>query len=160
MPAACRRNPYDTGADIIQAIENARTCTGTAVNVVHIFSHSGSYGVFGTLSSGSVGLYRGGVDADSRSRGARAISDIPTTPFSDNVVIVLHGCNAAAGENSFAQTLFEHLVSSLKNPIVFGHPNSGCAGRDNSWREFSKRSPKGAARKSIAPHYSGDGCCG
>lgn len=159
-PRRVGATPYDTGADIIQAIENARACTGSAVTAVHIFSHSGSYGVFGSLSAGSVGLYRDGVDAASRRDGAREIADIPTAPFADNVVIVLHGCNTAKGDNSFAQRLFEHLARKLKNPIVFGHPNSGCAGRDNSWREFSDRAPRGARRASIAPHYSGDGCCG
>ena len=161
----CRRRvgptPYDTGAGVIGAMEAARTCASQKINAVHVFSHSGSLGVFGTLSGGSVGLYSGTLDADSRRDGGRVVSDIPTTPFSRDVVFVLHGCNTANGDDNFARALFEHLAASLENPTVYGHYNSGCAGRDNSWREYSRRSTDGRRRpRSIAPHYSGKGCCG
>jgi outer membrane protein OmpA-like peptidoglycan-associated protein len=150
---------YDSGANIIQAIVDARACTGTRVTAVHIFSHSNPRAVAGSLDPGSIGLYRDSVDAASRRGGARTIAEIPTAPLSDNVVFVLHGCRLGLGPNSFAEGLFKHLAKKLKNPIVFAHPNRGCAGRDNSWREFSKRAPTGARRSSIAPHYSGNGCC-
>jgi outer membrane protein OmpA-like peptidoglycan-associated protein len=165
--ANCRRRvgptAYDTGADVIRSIEAARTCVGRNINAVHIFSHSGSHGVFGSLSGSSVGLYSdafGPLDANLRRDGARLVSDIPTTPFSQDVVFVLHGCNAANGDDNFARSLFDHLAATLRNPRVYGHPNTGCAGRDNSWREYSRRSPDGRQRpRSIAPHYEGKGCC-
>jgi hypothetical protein len=34
------------------------------------------------------------------------LTDIPTAPFSQNVVFVLHGCNAASGDDNFARALF------------------------------------------------------
>jgi outer membrane protein OmpA-like peptidoglycan-associated protein len=160
--ANCRRRvgstPYDSGADIIRAIAAAQQCLRQRVDSVHVFSHSGSHGLFGT-TTGSIGLYSGPVDASSRSSGARTVTDIPTTALANNVVFVLHGCNAAAGSANFAQALYQHLAASLTNPRVFGHHNSGCAGRDNSWREYSNAAPTGRNVRSIAPHYSGDGCC-
>lgn len=163
--ANCRQRrvgptPYDTGADIIRAIEAARTCLGRRIEAVHIFSHGSSHGIPGTVRSGTVGLYSGALDADSRRDGGRVVADIPTAPLSENVVFVLHGCNMAAGDDNFARALYEHLVGSLRNPTVFGHFNRGCAGRDNSWREYSNRSPDGRRRlRTIAPTYQGDGCC-
>ena len=162
--ANCQRRvgatPYDTGANIIAAIEAARTCTGSLVNTIHIFSHSGSHGVFGSASGGSVGLYRDdSVSADQRAAGARSVADIPLTPLAQNVVVVLHGCNTANGDASFALALFQRLRTSLNNPRVFAHANGGCCGRDNSWREFSTRAPAGRVVRTIAPHYQGDGCC-
>jgi hypothetical protein len=161
--ANCRRRvgstPYDTGADIIRAIAAARQCLKRAVEVVHIFSHSGSYGIFGTTSGGSVGLYTGSLDSASRSGGGRTVPDIPTASLVANVVFVLHGCNAASGTDNFARALYQHLSASLQNPRVFGHDNSGCAGRDNSWREYSNAAPTGRRVRSIAPLYAGDGCC-
>lgn len=160
--ANCRRRvgstPYDSGADIIRAIEAAQQCLKQRVDSVHIFSHSGPHGLFGT-TTGTIGLYIGPVDASSRSSGAREVTDIPATTLSENVVFVLHGCNAASGADNFAQALYQHLAATLKNPRVFGHYNGGCAGRDNSWREYSNAAPTGRNVRSIAPHYSGDGCC-
>ncbi len=150
---------YDSGADIIGAIDAARRCSRRLVETVHVFSHSGSYGVFGSLSGGSVGLYSGALDAASRTNGGRIVADVPAASLSQNVVFVLHGCNTASGTDNFARALYQHLAATLRNPRVYGHPNSGCAGRDNSWREYSGRSPNGRRRSSIAPHYSGKGCC-
>jgi OmpA family len=163
--SACHRligpTSYDTGADIIQTIQAAHTCAGGRLQAVHIFSHSGSNGMFGTVSGGTVGLYVNGPDADARNLGGRNVTDIPAAQLADNVVVVLHGCNAAEGENNLARALFDHLASSLRSPRVFGHFNSGCAGRDNSWREYSTRSTDGRIRhRTLAPHYSGQGCCG
>jgi hypothetical protein len=126
---------------------------------VHIFSHSGPHGIAGRALADRLGLYQDGVDAAARARGARTIADVPINVFSDNVVIVLHGCRTADGADSFAQALFERLATQLRSPTVFAHPNRGCCGRDNSWREFSRAAPAGRARRSIAPHYSGKGCC-
>jgi hypothetical protein len=150
---------YDTGADIIGTIQAARACQRKRVAAIHIFSHSGSYGVFGSRSGAAVGLYRDGVDAAARAQGARIVTDIPTDALAENVVVVLHGCNAAAGSDSVAAALFRHLAAHLRTPRVFGHPNSGCAGRDNSWREFSRAAPGGRAVRSIAPVYEGSGGC-
>jgi outer membrane protein OmpA-like peptidoglycan-associated protein len=150
---------YDSGADIIAAIDATRRCSRQPVEAVHIFSHSGSYGVFGSLSGGSVGLYSDALDEASRQSGGRVVSDVPAASLSHNVVFVLHGCNAAAGTDNLARALYQHLAATLRNPRVYGHYNSGCAGRDNSWREYSRRAPNGRRRSSIAPHYSGKGCC-
>lgn len=159
----CRRpvgpTQYNSGADIIRSIAAVRSCLRRRTEVIHVFGHSGSHGIFGS-SAGSVGLYSGTFDAASRQGGARSVTEVPTASLSENVVIVLHGCNMGAGDDNFARALFQHLASRLRNPRVFAHPNSGCAGRDNSWREYSKRSPNGTRRhRSLAPHYSGDGCC-
>ena len=85
-----------------------------------------------------MGLYSGTLDLDSRRNGGRSVADIPTTPLSQDVVFVLHGCNAASGDDNVARALFEHLAASLRNPTVYGHPNRGCAGRDNSWRKYAR----------------------
>ena len=163
--SACQRligpTSYDTGADIIRAIEASRACTGGRVQAVHIFSHSGSNGVFGTISGGTVGLYSNVPDANSRNLGGRSVTDLPLAQLAEDVLVVLHGCNAAEGDNNVARSLYEHLASSLRSPKVFGHFNSGCAGRDNSWREYSARATNGRLRhRTIPPHYQGNGCCG
>src|SRR5262245_60765324 len=161
--AACNRRvgptPYDAGADIIRSVQAASSCLKARVDTVHIFSHSGSYGVFGT-TSGTVGLYNGTLDQSSRDLGGRVVADFPTAPLAQNVIVVLHGCNTAAGDDNIARALYQHLSASLRAPKVFGHFNSGCAGRDNSWREYSGRSPDGKRRhRTIPPHYQGNGCC-
>jgi hypothetical protein len=148
---------YLSGADIVNAISAARSCVGQRVDAVHIFSHSGSHGIFATEGQ-SIGLYRT-TDAAARALGARAVTDIPAADLDENVVFVLHGCNNAESSNSVAQALYDHLRSTLANPRVFGHHNSGCASRDNSWREFSNRVPNGQNLRSIAPHYADRGCC-
>lgn len=163
-PSACTprsigATPYDTGADVINAIAAARQCLDQRIDRIHIFSHSGNYGIFGTTLGATQGLYIN-TDADSRSNGARVVTDIPASHLADDVVIVLHGCNTAEGSDSIAQRIYEHLAATLHNPRVFGHYNTGCASRDNSWREFSKRVPNGQFLRTIAPHYSDAGCCG
>jgi hypothetical protein len=72
---------------------------------------------------------------------------------------VLHGCNMAAGTNNVARALFTHLASSLATPTVFGHHNSGCAGRNNSWREYSNRHPTGRNLRTL-PNIASTPCCG
>lgn len=149
---------YDTGADIISSISAAHTCLGQRLTAIHIVGHSGSHGVFGTAADGAVGLYVS-TDATSRAAGARTIADVPAAALADDVVVVLHGCNQASGTDSFAEQLYRHLAATLRSPTVFAHPNAGCGGRDNSWRRFNAASPTGRAVRSIAPHYSGSGCC-
>ena len=157
--------PYGTGADIINAIRAAWQCTGRKpIKSVHIFGHSGSSGVFGN-TLGTAGLYQNSIslDAASRTAGARNISDIPTDILASDVIFVLHGCNQAFGcnvqgdDDNFAQSLLEHLSGALTNPRVYGHYNSGCAGRHNSWCLYSKLIPKGRAHSS--PAYSDPGGC-
>ena len=157
--------PYGTGADIINAIRAAWTCTGKKpIKSVHIFGHSGSSGVFGN-TIGTAGLYQNSIslDAASRTAGARNISDIPTDILASDVIFVLHGCNQAYGcnvqgdDDNFAQSLLEHLSGALTNPRVYGHYNSGCAGRNNSWCLYSKTIPKGRAHS--APTYVDPGGC-
>jgi hypothetical protein len=150
--------PYDTGADIIAAIDAAHRCRRRRLDAVHIFSHSGFHGVFGTTAA-AAGLYMD-TDAQARTEGARTAADIPTAALAENVVFVLHGCNTASETDNFARTLYNHLAASLRDPKVFGHTNSGCAGRDNSWREYSRRSPNGTVRRrTLKPHYEGNGGC-
>jgi hypothetical protein len=168
-PANCKpkvgATPYSTGADIIASIRAAWQCAGKKpIESVHIFGHSGYYGIFGA-TSGTTGLYQNSysLDAASRSAGGRTIADIPTDILSDNVIFVLHGCNQAYGcnekgdDDNFAQSLLEHLSGVLKSPRVFAHYNAGCAGRNDSWCQFSKKLPKGRAHS--APVYTDPGGC-
>lgn len=53
--------------------------------------------------------------------------------------------------------MLEHLSGVLKNPKVYGHYNSGCAGRDNSWCVYSKKLLNGKAHS--RPDYSDPGGC-
>lgn len=150
--------PYDTGADVIAAIRRAYRCLGQPIESIHIFGHSGSEGIYG-VTAGRAGLYRTGVIGIDRAGGGRTVSDIPTTALSPNVVFVLHGCNQAAGSENFARDLFRHLAAHLTNPRVFGHYNTGCASRNNSWREYSRQYPNG--RNVVdAAGYTDVGCCG
>jgi hypothetical protein len=161
-PAASRprvgATPYGTGAGIIQAIQNARTSARRPLDFVHIFSHSGPHGIAGTVTGGTVGLYTTGLDAASRAAGGRVIADIPAQLLANNVVFVLHGCSTAEGEQNFARALYTHLARSLTSPKVYGHFNSGCASRDNSWREYSRSAPGGRTLRNN-PHYNSVGCC-
>ena len=150
--------PYDTGADIIAAIERAHRCLGQPIESVHIFGHSGSNGIYG-VTLGRAGLYQAGASGIDRAGGARTVSDIPTASLSPNVVFVLHGCNQAAGADNFARDLYRHLAAHLTNPRVFGHYNGGCASRNDSWREFSRRYPDGR-NVANAAGYTSVGCCG
>jgi len=150
---------YNSGAAIVAAISAAHRCQRRRLDAVHIFSHGGSHGIFGA-TTGTVGLY---IDTDpqSRAQGARTAADIPTAALAENVVFVLHGCNTASDTDNIARALFKHLAARLRDPKVFGHTNGGCCGRDNSWREYSRRSPDGTVRpRTLAPHYEGNGCCG
>lgn len=170
IPADCRLTigaaPYQSGADIVDGMHAAHKCLGgkTPLQTIHIFGHSGSYGLFGA-SGFTHGLYQNSftLDAASRTGGGRAIADIATSILSDNVIFVLHGCNQALGcekagdGDNFAQSLLEHLAGTLKNPKVYAHYNFGCAGRNNSWCVYSKTSPKGQAN--VAPDYSDPGGC-
>jgi peptidoglycan hydrolase-like protein with peptidoglycan-binding domain len=169
-PDAANCNPkvgatsYKTGADIINAIRAAWQCVGKKpIQIVHVFGHSFPIGIIGATAE--TGLYQNSysLDASARSSGARSIADIPTDILSDNVIFVLHGCNQAYGcdikgdDDNFAQSLLEQLSGALKNPKVYGHYNSGCAGRDNSWCMYSKKLPKGKAHS--RPDYSDPGGC-
>lgn len=155
--------PYSTGADIINAIRAGWQCAGKKpLRSVHIFGHSGSDGAYGTASG--TGLYQNSrsLDAAARAAGARTISDIPTNILASDVIFVLHGCNQASpckaqgNDANFAQSLLQHLSGSLTNPRVYGHYNSGCAGRDNSWCLYSKSIPKGTNSR---PDYTDPGGC-
>lgn len=150
---------YDTGAGIISAIQSANMCLGLPIDTIHIFGHSGNHGFFGT-TFGALGLYSTPIDAASRGGGARTVGDIPTLALSNNAVFYLHGCNTAEGTNNFAKSLYDHLAVSLTNPIVFGHYNGGCAGRDNSWKRYSNTSPNGTLiRGGILGGFGVRNCC-
>jgi outer membrane protein OmpA-like peptidoglycan-associated protein len=158
----CRRRigptSYDSGADIIAAIAAARTCLDLRVETIHVFSHSGSGGLFG-VTSGAAGLYEATATYVDRAQGGRTVTDIPTELLAQNATFVLHGCNNAAGDANVARSLYEHLATDLDSPRVFGHHNSGCASRNNSWREYSNRRPRGQNLGAI-PVYASMSCCG
>jgi hypothetical protein len=161
-PSRCPRRigatPFDTGADIIAAINATRTCTGRAVDAVHVFGHGFPSGIPGP-TMGHVGLYQNAYSGTERSLGGRAVTDVPTTPLAQNVTFVLHGCNTAFGDDNIARSLFGHLARALTSPTVIGHTNTGCAGRNNSWRTYSSRVPRGRDSRTVASIAS-SGCCG
>jgi hypothetical protein len=157
--------PYDTGADILGAIESASLCLDAPVSEIHVFSHSISEGIIGSNPSW-IGLYhrdpaifRNGQVPLDRTRGARIVANIPFAPLAENIVWILHGCNTAASEKNFARSLFEHLAVGLQGPKVFGHHIGVCVGQDGFWREYSRAFPAGKLHKTI-PHYGGNGFCG
>jgi peptidoglycan hydrolase-like protein with peptidoglycan-binding domain len=160
--ANCRRRvgatPYDTGADISAAIEAAHRCLRRPVDTIHIFSHGFSLGVPGT-TFGSAGIYQNSFSSVDRGDGGRTVADVPTAPLAKNVSVYLHGCNMANGDENIARSLYEHLASTLQNPTVYGHHNGGCAGRNNSWRVYSRRYPTGRNLRSL-PNIASTGCCG
>lgn len=149
---------YDTGRDIIAAIGATHRCLARAVDAVHIFSHGSQSGAMGT-TAGFAGLYQDSFSVVDRGDGGRTVSDVPTGGLSSNVVFVLHGCNLAAGTDNFARSLYAHLAASLSAPKVYGHRTSGCAGRNNSWRVYSKPHPAGRNIGSL-PNIASSGCCG
>jgi Putative peptidoglycan binding domain len=160
-PCTTRRvgpTSYDTGADIVGAISSAHTCLNHKIGVIHVFGHSGSGAIYGPNFLKTEGLYTTVSTAD-RAAGAREISDIPASALVNDVVVVLHGCNQGADTDSFAEQLYRHLRATLTAPVVLAHYNTGCAGRDNSWIRFDNRTPTGRRVRSVAPYYSGDGCC-
>lgn len=151
--------PYDTGAGIIRSIRAAHSCLQQGrLDTIHVFSHGFPGGIPGT-TAGSAGLYQGSYASVDRPAGGRTVRDVPSRLLSDNVVVVLHGCNMAAGTSNIARSLFTHLAATLANPRVYGHHNSGCAGRNNSWREYSNRHPAGRNLRSL-PNIASTGCCG
>jgi peptidoglycan hydrolase-like protein with peptidoglycan-binding domain len=167
---ACRRRvgptPYNTGAEIITAIEAAGECLGRhAVDDIHIFSHSEPDGVHGRGRKVRQGLYKHGDRRVARKLGGRTVVDIPTAALANNVRFVLHGCRTAEGNDNVARSLYQHLAGSLTNPRVYGHPTRGCAGRNRSWREYSKSHPTGRNLSSLPdivsdqPFGGRRGCC-
>jgi hypothetical protein len=151
--------PYESGADIIEAILSAARCQQRKLDLVHIFSHSGFDGVYGR--PWDIGLLPV-VQPAARALGARSVTDIPTDALADNVTFVLHGCSTAETTDNVARALYRHLSSKLGNPRVFGHFTGVCASQDRNWREYSKRSPDGQVRlRSLVPlglYEEGDGC--
>lgn len=156
--------PFGSGSHIINAIRNAALCTGHNVAEVHIFSHSSWNGIYGGGDvKTSRGLYRGGNPAANdpmwRERGARAVAELPLEYLADDVVFVLHGCNAALTlkadsnlEKNLAAEIQEHLGSKLRDPKVYGHTTSGHCGSYANWMEFSVAVPKGR-RVSKNPYH-------
>lgn len=145
---------YKNGADIISAISAANACLKRPLSALHIVGHATPYGAMGATQDS--GIYSEVSDPAHRARGARAIADIPINALANDIVVVLHGCNQGSGSDSFAELLYRHLAATLTSPVVFGHTDSDCAGRDESWRRFDSRSPDGRAVRSAAPHYRGN----
>jgi hypothetical protein len=147
--------PYKTGADIVTAITQAYKCTSTPVKEIHIFSHAGSSGVYDT--SGQIFTTQGMYGENplfrlERDKGGRLVSDIPTEALSEDVVFVMHGCDTASGDNSFAEALYKAILGTSPKGKVYGHTFGGAAERREDWREFSAKHPEGRKRTKI-PYY-------
>ena len=166
-PSIIGPTPYTSGMDILRAIDAVFWCLNVAsVEQVHIFGHSYPQGLIGSSGNFS-GLYRTdpvlyeGTRPVNRSADGATVQDVQTLWFAEDAKVVLHGCNTAKGEENFARSLFERLASGLREPVVYGHPTSVCAGQDSNWREYSRRSPTGRIFLNSIPVYSGDGgMCG
>ena len=140
--------PYKTGADIVEAVAKAYWCTGDQVKEVHIFGHSGSSGMYGVGSFISeYGLYSDTPSSEDQAMGGRAISDIPTEALAPDIVFVLHGCSAAAGDDSFAEILLKSILGTSPKAKVYGHQELGMCGRNQDWREFSSKNPEGKVKQ-------------
>ncbi|MEM9267206.1 MAG: DUF4157 domain-containing protein [Cyanobacteria bacterium P01_F01_bin.13] len=142
--------PYLSGRDIIEAIAKTYWCTGNQLKEMHIFSH-------GFIAGGGVvatDVARRGLVSDNfhltaeqREQGARTVSDIQAEPFASNAVVVFHGCQLGAGEDSFAEQMLRRLVGSKPNIRIFAHSTSGVCGRTRDWIEFNRRSQDGRRRR-------------
>jgi hypothetical protein len=137
--------PYDTGADIIKAITATYRCTGKPVKEVHIFSHSAARGVFGSKPTVAeeTGLYREGPSSEDRSKGGRSVGDIPKAALAEDIVFVMHGCNTAFGDNSFAEALLKDILSTSPRARVYGRYEGGDPTKSKAWKEFSASYPEG-----------------
>lgn len=147
--------PFDSGADIIKAIESAHECTGRPVEEVHIVSHSGPSGIYGTGSFfDEFGLYSEDkiLDEAAKTGGGRTLDDLPTEALAENVVFVMHGCATAMGDDSFAEHLLKIIVGTSPKARVFGHRELGEAGRKSDWTEFTAKNPEGRRRKTNPFH--------
>lgn len=150
--------PFRSGAEIIELIAKAYWCTGQQLQELHVFSH-GFTGGGGIVASEAD---RRGLVTDSiylseghRERGARRVEDIQSEPFANNAVVVLHGCQIGAGDNSFAEQMLRHLVGDRPQIRIFAHLESGVCGRFTDWREFNQRFPEGRTRR-INPYHRPD----
>ena len=140
---------YRSGQDIIELIAKAYWCTGEQIRELHIFSH-GFVAGGGVVASDDArkGLVSSDVHLSQQHRedGARRASELQVEPFANNALIVLHGCQIGAGDNSFAEQVFRHLVGDRPGVRVFAHYDSGVCGRDIRWREFNESFPDGRRR--------------
>lgn len=154
---------FESGSDILLAFKAAVDCSGGKLKEVHVFSHMFPEGIIGRedwsgLYSTDPVPHDGRSIVLDRSIGARTVADIRTDLLASDVVFVLHGCRAADGckqTSNFARALFEHLVKDLPEAKVYGHPQSGCAGQDRCWCEYSKSYPNGRKLVTI-PYYGGN----
>jgi len=156
--------PYQTGEDIIRAINEAFRCLNQPLKEVHIFSHLFPEGVIG--NGNCIGLYRevARSTCSTIASSGRTVSQIPTSVLAQDVVFVLHGCKTAVDcsqdADNFARDLFRHLAANLENPRVDGHPVSVCAGQKCTWCEYSTKHPNGRRLATIPSIYDGNGFCG
>jgi hypothetical protein len=134
--------PYATGEDIVNALVMAYACTGSKVNEIHIFGHSGSSGLYGSDYE-EHGLYSEDKTEEERKAGARHVVDLPMYTLANDVIIVFHGCRTAEDTDNFAQAALEAILGTSPKARIYGHSESGTCGRDNDWKEFSKKHPKG-----------------
>jgi peptidoglycan hydrolase-like protein with peptidoglycan-binding domain len=142
-------SPYETGEQIVASIDCAYTGLGhTPIDEIHIFGHSGPYGIYGStydLPYPHTGLYvdYGRLDVGEIRKGARLITNLPFDKLANGVQFFLHGCqtarncttadSASFGDQceekttwglgvSFAESLITHLGSNGKlSAKVFAH---------------------------------------
>jgi hypothetical protein len=148
-------SPYRSGADIIEALERAYLETGRPISRVHVFGHSdGGAGLYGENHTKQMGLYRSQFRAwrsgtsDPDERLARLVDELPRRNLAVDIVVVLHGCKMASGDDNFARELFAFLFAgspSLTDARVFAHGHSAACGQNHDWIEFNARNPTGAA---------------
>jgi Putative peptidoglycan binding domain len=156
--------PYQTGEDIIRAINETFRCLNQPLKEVHIFSHSFPEGVIG--DGNCVGLYRevARSTCSTIASNGRTVSQIPISNLAQDVVFVLHGCKTAVDcsqdADNFARDLFRYLAANLENPRVYGHPVSVCAGQKCTWCEYSNKHSNGRRLTTIPSVYDGNGFCG
>lgn len=100
-----------SGREAIEAIEDYARRNG-GVDGLRVFAHSGSNGVYFDQSNSYASLYSSGIgylySLMSGVDGMR-ITEIDPDLFLPNAVIDLRGCKAGQGDNSFAQSLADHL---------------------------------------------------
>ena len=105
---------------------------GGQMEGLQYFGHSGPGGLYTWQGEGMASLYRDDVCQETRNRGGRSISDIDPSWFAEGASVGLHGCNAAAGQNSFAQALANHIrrnVAGSTGGMQFGAVKWGTAGQ-------------------------------
>lgn len=162
--------PYNSGADIINAIESVYFCSGFTKKVkeVHIFSHGEGVGLYAAPGDLKGGLYVRELylRPNEREQGGCTVDLIPTGVLANDVVFVLHSCGPAEVYDTgtvkygpFAVQLWKHLWNGgLAQAKVFGQTRhhqytSDQLNKRAVWKEFSTMFPKGSPPRVGLPGY-------